>query len=225
MSGLPGLLAWWLLPLPLAASTPSGPPAPPSEIERPCTAPLPQPDPSLTGPVWFLGCSFTNNAIAGYRHQGGQRFGNPIPGYGGGSVTAWDPGSPHSERLWRAFAGQSRASERPVEIWWQLCNDPGATPEDLERAARAVLGKLRELVPEARIVVSAQHRFAPPESCRGESGSTFRMERLVSKLVWDEKLAAGPYLGALERRETRDGCHANPEGQRKLGRQLLEFFR
>lgn len=201
----------------------------PQQVVYPYTGPGPAPTcssaPLVKGPIGFVGASFTNNAVAGYRTLGGQRFWETIPEYNGGSVSVWAGDLTNRSRYWRAFDDMLKTHPETETIWWQLCNSPSDDEETLYQNARLVLAEIQRRAPGAMIYASAQHSYSDGHVCRGEPDGPARMQRLAERLVSEGLVLAGPVMGPLAASQTRDGCHANLEGRRVLGQQLLAFFR
>ncbi len=176
------------------------------------------------GSIGFLGCSFSNNAVIGYRQLGGRRFWDPVRSYNGGSVSIWASGVGNRNRYWLAFESALKSHPRTQIFWWQLCNSPQADEATLFRDARLVLEEIRRRVPGATVYVSAQHSYTQGHACRGQADGPARMQRLADRLVAEGSVQAGPTLGPLSPSQTLDGCHANRIGMETLGQQLLNFF-
>lgn len=200
----------------------------PQQVIYPYTGPGPAPTcsstPPASGPVGFVGCSFSNNAVEGYHQLGGQRFWDTIPAYNGGAVSVWASGLTGSSRYWRGFDSMLQAHPDTSTIWWQLCNSPSDDETTLYENARLVLAEIQRRVPGARIYVSGQHSYSGGHVCRGEPDGPARMQRLSDRLVSEGLAVAGPVMGPLAESQTRDGCHANQPGMTVLGQQLLAFF-
>lgn len=201
----------------------------PQRVIYPYTGPGPAPTcsstPPSTGPIGFVGCSFTNNAVEGYHTVGGQRFWDTIPAYNGGSVSVWAMNLIGNSRYWQGFNAALTANPGTSIIWWQVCNSPSEDENMLYQNARVVLGEVQRRVPGARVYVSAQHSYSGGHVCRGEPDGPARMQRLADRLVSEGLAVAGPVMGPLAESQTRDGCHANQQGMTVLGQQLLSFFK
>lgn len=179
---------------------------------------------SAQNAIGFVGCSFSNNAVNGYKNLGGKRFWDIIPQYNGGSLSVWAAGVGSDNRYWNAFAASLRENPNTTTIWWQLCNSPQETEDALYAAAQKVLTELKRRLPQASIYASAQHNYSGGHVCRSEPDGPARMQRLAQRLAGEGLVLPGPVMGPLAESQTRDGCHANADGMRVLGQQLLSFF-
>jgi hypothetical protein len=201
----------------------------PQRVIYPYTGPGPAPTCSSTppadGPIGFVGCSFSNNAVEGYHLVGGQRFWDTVPQYNGGSVSIWAEDLTGRSRYWQGFDAMLTAHPDTSIIWWQVCNSPSDDETTLYENARLVLAEIQRRVPGARVYVSGQHSYSGGHVCRGEPDGPARMQRLADRLVTEGLAVAGPVMGPLAESQTRDGCHANQQGMTVLGQQLLSFFR
>jgi hypothetical protein len=208
----------------------------------------PQPSPTAiptavpSGPVAFIGCSNTKDAVAGYQALGGQRLWPAVPGFGGGTVKAWALNiGTDSFKHWAATTLQDRLRGHPGTraVWWQLCALADQDDATNYAAALDVLAEIRKLFPGATVYVSALNGFLAPHVCdlAGAAGPK-RLQALADRLVRMRLAAPGPKVGALrsafqtpsagttaQNNETGpDGCHPNDAGDRKLGRSLLASF-
>lgn len=205
-----------------ARSLPTPSPAP--SLPPPTTAPpAPRVDGIGPGVVGYVGCSVTRDGVEGYAAVGGARLW-PFAGvsYGGASVGRWaaaiDSGSGH----WRDFEAMLTANPETRSLWVQLCT--AGTPTDDLASAVALLDELRRRVPGVEVWVSAQPDYVDHEC--GIAGATgpARMQSLVDDVVGGGHAHRGPVVGPLRVDQTLDGCHANEDGQRLMGEQLVAFF-
>ena len=174
----------------------------------------------------YVGCSVSQNAVAGYgRILGGTRMWSGGQPYGGGSIGRWerDLGADRS-RYWEGFEQALADHPDTSVIWYSLCTIRGAPGDNVE-AATAVIAEIRAHLPDVAVFVSAQPAYSGGHICdlAGESGPT-QMAEVAAELVMLGIVEPGPVMGPLAESETGDGCHANEAGQEKMGRQLLEFF-
>lgn len=235
------LMALALVGSVLAAACDATPPPPPVRPSPSPTSPSPSPTPEPTasppspstppvatsgvgdGVVGFVGCSVTRNAVTGYAEVGGRRLW-PAEGvsYGGGSVSRWARTIGQQSGQWRDFEGALEANPGTRGLWVQLCT--AGTSGDDQAAATALLDELRRRVPDVPIWVSAQPDYVGHECRIAGARGPGRMQELADQLVVEGHALAGPVVGPLTRDQTLDGCHANAEGQDRLGEQLVAFF-
>lgn len=81
-------------------------------------------------------------------------------------------------------------------------------------------------MPEAVTYVSAMNGYTDYSviNCTTQAAVN-QMRQIAAQLVAEGLALAGPNVGRLvPQTETRDLCHANEAGQRKLGSRLLAFF-
>lgn len=229
--------------LALAAACASAEPRPrpaPSTARVPTSDPEPQPTvttspptperPSPTevagtgdGVMGFVGCSVTRDAVTGYDLVGGARLWPPeAVSYSGGSVSRWAMTVDVEAGQWRDFTAALAANPTTRGLWVQLCT--AGTPADDVESAIALLDELRARLPGVPIWVSAQPGYVAHEcGIAGPTGPD-RMQDLADELVRRGHAFTGPLLGPLTVEQTLDGCHANADGQRLMGEQLVDFF-
>jgi hypothetical protein len=179
----------------------------------------------VDGTVGYVGCSMSQNAVEGYETVGGSDLWSFRAPYGGGGIGRWfvdidgDRG-----RYWEGFDAELASHPDTSVLWLNICTVRQNRLDSLESAA-AVIEEITERIPGVTIYVSAQPSYTDGHFCSlaGEGGPEAMAE--VAAAVVDSGLALpGPVMGPLSGAQTRDGCHANEEGQRVLGRQLLDFF-
>lgn len=176
--------------------------------------------PVLASDIGYVGCSISNQAIAGYSQLGGSDFWPPQKNYGGGGIEEWSNVS-SSSRYWVAFQ-EAYDSDPTNIIWWQLCTREDGTDE--YKKAVVIYDEIRRRVPSAVIYISAQptyRRITCPIT--GPLGSS-RMQRVADRLVAENRGLNGPTIGPLTSSTTgADLCHANAAGEELMGQQLLDF--
>lgn len=179
----------------------------------------------VDGTVGYLGCSMSQNSVEGYETAGGSKMWSHRAPYGGGGVGRWfvdiagDRG-----RYWEGFAAELESHPDTTVVWLNVCTVRQNQLDSFDSTA-AVIDEINAHIPAATIYVSAQPSYTDGHVCglAGEGGPEAMAE--VAAAVVDAGLALpGPVMGPLTEAHTRDGCHANEEGQRVLGEQLLEFF-
>ncbi len=184
-----------------------------------------------TGPVGVVGCSITEDAMAGYVAVGGTRlWADPSPatgsyGYGLGFVDRWADPNGVGGYLWSMFDQMARAT--PTAIWWQLCMDLSPakpTVEGTHAQAVTTIGLLRNRFPGTPVFVSAFPSYDPPLHC-GYDEFTWIANQVVARLIADGVASAGPVLSPLDvDTQLRDWCHPNTVGITNWGNQLRSFF-
>jgi len=174
----------------------------------------------------YLGGSLTVNAVDGYFAVGGQRFwlGNDSA-YGGGTVTVWaqginDPSNPY----WVAFANLRDTNPPTVAVWVQLLAHQASTANP--PAARQVVQHVKQLVPGARVYVSAMNGYTSYTNVTCTTPQAVaQMRAIAARLVTEGLALEGPQVGNLDpATQTRDNCHANDAGKQVLGTILHDFF-
>jgi hypothetical protein len=173
--------------------------------------------------VGYVGCSVIINAADGYQAEGGTRlWSTRLLRYSGGIVGRWAADLSDQSPYWSTF--QTMLEEQPPDvIWWGLCSNKG--PADQASQARTVLEEIRRRALELAVFASGQPAYTEGHVCEisGAEGPA-RMQELVDEMVAAGLVARGPVLGPLAAEQTRDGCHANEDGQRLMGDQLVDFF-
>ncbi|MDH3498505.1 MAG: hypothetical protein OEM97_00135 [Acidimicrobiia bacterium] len=219
-------------PTPATASPTTSRPAPASTTTAAVattpatTVPTISPGDIPDGIVGFVGCSVSQNAVAGYsRILGGTRLWPANAPYGGGSLGRWarDLESDRS-RYWTGFDEGLAENPDTTVIWFSLCTIRGA-PGDSVDIAESIAGEVRKRLPGAVLYVSAQPDYAGGHVCElaGETGPQ-QMADIAAQLVDMGVALPGPLMGPLTEAQTADGCHANDAGQELMGRQLMDFF-
>ncbi len=207
------------------------PPSTTTTIEVPATTTTATVPAQGTGPVGVVGCSITEDAMAGYVASGGTRlWADPDPttggyGYGLGFVDRWANPNGVGGYLWSMFDQMARA--RPTVIWWQMCADTSpAKPTVAGTYAQAVttIGLLRNRFPDIPVFVSSFPSYDPPLHCGYDEFTTI-VNQVVTRLIADGVASPGPVLSPLNvQTQLRDWCHPNTVGTGNWGRQLLAFF-
>jgi hypothetical protein len=179
----------------------------------------------VDGTVGYVGCSMSQNAVEGYEALGGADMWSFRAPYGGGGIGRWvvdiegDRG-----RYWEGFDAELSSHPETSVVWLNICTVRQNQLDSFE-SAEAVIDEVTSRIPDVTIYVSAQPSYTDGHFCglAGEGGPEAMAE--VAAAVVDAGLALpGPLMGPLSEAQTRDGCHANEEGQRVLGEQLLGFF-
>lgn len=178
----------------------------------------------ITGTVGFVGCSMSQNSVEGYEAVGGSNMWTFRLPYGGGTIGRWNDGLGGRGDYWGGFDKGLELDPDTTAIWWNLCTIKGSPQDSFENAVH-ILDEIRTRIPDARVFVSAQPTYSEGHVCglAGEGGPEL-MVQLSAALVEAGLVEQGPTMGPLSQPQTRDGCHANEDGQRLLGQQLLDFF-
>jgi hypothetical protein len=190
------------------------------------------------GPIGYIGCSNTHDAVGGYEEVGGKRFWPIIGEYKGGTVLNWsgEIGNPSSV-YWSQF--KSHLAETPTKIlWFQFCSHPDETEEAVYTGAVAILAEVQRLDPGATVYVSPINGFVAPHVCdlTGPDGPT-QMKAVADRLAAEGKARRGPDIGDLysfggrkpsagataATNQTADDCHPNAAGRAVLGANLRAF--
>lgn len=223
---------------PVSTTTPTTTPAPSSTTEpAPATTMPPEtttstastPEPvapeDIDGTVGFVGCSMSQNSVEGYESVGGTNMWSHRAPYGGGGIGRWfiDIGGDRG-RYWEGFDAELAQNPDTAAVWLNVCTVRQNAQDSFDSAA-AVIDEISDRIPGVTIYVSAQPTYADGHFCglAGEGGPE-AMAALVTEIVDAGLALPGPVMGPLTEAQTRDGCHANEDGQLVLGRQLLDFF-
>jgi len=190
--------------------------------------------------IGVIGCSNSRDTVIGYQLDGGARFWQLSLGqYSGGTLVAWAANNLNNT-YWTQFESLLNQHPDTTRIWWSLCSHPTDTDTQNRQAAKAIVAKVRQLVPNSVIYVSAINGYAAPHACSllGADGPS-RMRTLANALVNQNiASAAGPAVGSLlsiyqtpsdgattsNNQTQSDGCHPNTAGSEHLGRAVHAFF-
>lgn len=172
----------------------------------------------------WVGCSMTANTFDGYVVEGGDGFYSSA-GYavGGGIVYKWT--SPTS-RYWQEYRQQEAAYGEPERLVVMFCAAKRPpTQTDISR----MLAQASVEAPNATIFVTRQPDYEEGHRCRILANTLAQQTQILSALdgYVEAAVAAGfsrgPTLPTLSRDQTRDGCHANAQGQALLGQAVIAW--
>ena len=178
----------------------------------------------ISGPIGFIGCSMSNNAVGGYTATGGTLFWPVQEGYSGGGVGKWAGDLGSNSVYWNAFQGAYDLAPAKA-IWWQLCALDSDSANETLSAVQKVYDEIKRRAPEAIVFISAQPAYTNGHVCSiaGSTGPE-RMQSLADQFVTTQQVLRGPVMEPLQLDMLSDGCHANSAGSAFMGQQLMEFF-
>ncbi|MCR4369098.1 MAG: hypothetical protein NUV67_04295 [archaeon] len=195
-----------------------------------------EPSPKEFEKLGFIGCSITHNAVDGYTSLGGGKFwgveAQSPRSFGGGSLILWhkqlNRGVLQGEKdYWRIFETLVRENPEIEALWWEQCSAPGMEGMSYEDNLK-LLAKIKEIAPNVEIYASPMPVFSTTEGLcvpQGVPAGWQASDDFVSRMVAEGKVKQGPILTHLPNElTTGDGCHANDQGKRVWGQELIEFF-
>jgi len=175
--------------------------------------------------IGFIGCSNTRETVEGYHYMGGTQMWDYERHYGSGTILDWSKNVDDS-KYWNVFDKLLKKYPNTKTIWWQLCIMDNNRATSVEHAD-IVLNEIRKRIPNVVIYVSALADYTDGVcSITGTFGLEKGKELVPILDTNNQDVFAGPVLGPMSMKETaKDGCHlSSPDGKRKLGTQLKEFF-
>lgn len=175
--------------------------------------------------IGYIGCSNTRQTVEGYQLLGGTKMWPYEKRYDSGAVRDWANNAEKGNKYWDVFDELLERHPNTRAIWWQLCirQEDDTEYED----GIPILEAIRKKIPGAKIYVSPL-----PGYTNGVCGITGisgleKAKELAQKLDAEHAdVLPGPVLGPMTPADTEDdGCHLSiPDGLRKLGKQMKEFF-
>lgn len=180
--------------------------------------------------VGVVGCSNTNQAVAGYREI--SELGRLASGgLGGGSVSFWgdSAGREHGE-YWDKY--DSRRPPAGYEgTWVQLClrtDEHNGSFDSTEMDwITHIVDQIHERDPGIPIWISPVNLYADGVECRavGIDGPEIASQAADWASESLEDVFRGPDLGPLTSNDVIDDqCHPNRAGRTLMGQQLVDFF-
>lgn len=176
--------------------------------------------------IGYIGCSNTRETVEGYHRMGGQKMWSYDKRYDSGAVLDWAKNAETGNKYWRVFDDLLAENPGTNVIWWQLCIRDNERETRYEHAAR-ILEAARQRIPGAMIYVSALADYTGGVCEITGTWGLAKVKELVRELdANNDDVLPGPVLGPMSPTETaEDGCHLrSPDGKRKLGIQMREFF-
>ena len=176
--------------------------------------------------IGYIGCSNTRETVEGYYHMGGKKMWSYERRYGSGTILDWSRNLDKGSKYWKVFDELLEKHPNTKSIWWELCIMDEDRTTNYENA-EIVVKEIRTRIPNVTIYVSA---LADYTDGLCEITGTWGLEKgkeLMQELdAKNENIFLGPVLGPMSKKETaKDGCHlSSPDGKRKLGIQLKDFF-
>ncbi|TSC79961.1 MAG: amidase [Candidatus Peregrinibacteria bacterium Gr01-1014_25] len=175
--------------------------------------------------IGYIGCSNTRQTVEGYQRLGGTKMWPYEKRYDGGAVRDWAQDAERGNKYWDVFDELLEEHPNTRAVWWQLCirQEDDTKYDDTV----AILAEIRKRIPGVKVYVSPL-----PGYTTGVCGITGtvgieKAKELAGRLDSEHAdVFAGPVLGPMTPADTEeDGCHLSiPDGLRKLGTQMLEFF-
>lgn len=176
--------------------------------------------------IGYVGCSNTRQTVEGYQLLGGTKMWPYEKRYDSGAVRDWALNAGKGNKYWDVFDELLERHPNTRSIWWQLCirQEDDTKHED----ALPILEAIRKRIPGVKIYVSPLPGYTDGVcGITGISGLE-KAKELAQKLdAGHADVLPGPVLGPMTSADTDDdGCHLSiPDGLRKLGGQMKEFFR
>ncbi len=172
--------------------------------------------------VAVVGCSNTQQHIAGYLDSSDIDQLAPVRDLGGGSLAKWAAFVPE---FW-AIYDESRPAGGYEAAWVQVCLRAGEIDHDLEAEVTAVVDEIVARDGDIPIVVSPLNLYVDGHVCdaTGADGPA-TAAALADWSVENLGTLRGPDTGPLGPEELRrDGCHLNDAGIGLVGDQLVVHF-
>lgn len=175
--------------------------------------------------VGYIGCSNTRQTVEGYQLLGGTKMWPYEKRYDSGAVRDWAQNAEKGNKYWGVFDELLAVHPNTRAIWWQLCirQEDDTEYED----GILILEAIRKRIPGVKIYVSPLPGYTDGVcGITGTSGLE-KAKELAQKLDAEHAdVLPGPVLGPMTPADTDDdGCHLSiPDGLRKLGKQMKEFF-
>ena len=168
----------------------------------------------------------TVNLINGYRSEGGTRFWS-TPGYriGGGILGRW---SDTASAWWTEYDQQVAGFGAPTTLLLMACAGKNGTGVSNSIMTTA-LGIAQAKAPDATIVVVGQPEYEDGHLCKILGNTPTQQQNALAKVRAAVAHAVsigaelGPTLPELGPTTTRDGCHANGDGESLLGDALYAW--
>jgi hypothetical protein len=184
----------------------------------------------VAGPIGVVGCSNTDQAVAGYLDVSSV---DSLTGgdLGGGSMWRWgDPTNPRYGEYWGYY--DSRRGGGYTGAWVQLCIRSGEVQGDFETVVAAwaqnIVDEIHARDAGIPIWFSPINFYGGGAVCSaiGPDGPEMSADAANIAASTIDGVSRGPDLGPLlpEHIGRRDDCHPNQAGSRLLGEQLAEFF-
>jgi len=174
------------------------------------------------GSLGYIGCSNTEQSVAGYHSVSDKGYFWPPYSTGGFGITAW---SRPDTTAWMLFDQMVAKYGQPKAVWVELC-EQAVSPVNFT-SVRDELNILRaHTTPSAVFYISPLNLYAQGILCpaTGPHGVNDTIG-FVNEAVVQGLAQRGPVLGPLATSLLQsDMCHPNSAGQTLLGNQLAGFF-
>lgn len=176
--------------------------------------------------IGYIGCSNTRETVEGYHRLGGQNMWSYDKRYDAGAVVDWAKGAETGNKYWDVFDDLLAKHPQTNIIWWQLCIRHNETDTSYEHAV-SILQAIRQRIPGGTIYVSTLADYTDGVCDITGTWGLQKAKELAQQLdIANDDVFPGPVLGPMSALETAsDGCHlSSPDGKRKLGQQMRDFF-
>lgn len=183
-------------------------------------------DSTTDASIGYIGCSNTRETVEGYHRTGGTKMWSYDKRYDAGAVIDWAREANAGNKYWNVFDDLLTKNPATKTIWWQLCIRHNEQETSYEHAV-AILEQIRQRIPGAIIYVSTLADYTDGVCEITGTWGLAKAKELAQELVQkNSDVLPGPVLGPMSPIETApDGCHlSSPDGKRKLGLQMREFF-
>lgn len=183
----------------------------------------------FTAPIAYIGCSNSQMTVDGYHMDGGNKFWPATPSYNGGTIVKWAESVSGSTgaRFFDGFDSLNKSNPGAKTLWVSICTYDTESAADVYNGAAKVIAEARKRIQTIQnVYVSAVNGFIPDGSCHltGATGVQ-KAQTAATQLVNNGIAYKGPTISALNTSETRDGCHPEDAGRKRIGMDLLNFFK
>lgn len=170
----------------------------------------------------YLGCSMSQNVAEGYATLGGEHLWPVMGAYGAQVVQNWtsDGGSPWSGS--GSFDSAVQEYGNPDAVWIMLCIFSNMVTID---ESKKIVDLVRKHAPDAKIYITGQPLNSGTSCFLAGDGGDVLTDKIAQETPmqpgYEDVIYAGTF-GPLSPEQRSDGCHANADGMRLLGEQVIE---